>query len=156
MDVNKTCPVVLRDAAGGCELLVFRHPLAGVQLVKGTIEPGETAEAAALRELAEEAGLIAVVPAQPLGIWDSGWQGQVWSFQRVKVADDLPSHWCHWTADDGGHEFAFFWHPLANEPGTDWHPLFTGALHALRARLAKDDRDSGPATLRARSPVPAE
>nr|WP_222846742.1 NUDIX domain-containing protein [Chitinolyticbacter meiyuanensis] len=139
MVVNKACPVVLREAPGGYELLVFRHPLAGVQLVKGTLEPGEAAEAAALRELAEEAGLTAVTPARPLGIWDSGWQGQVWSFQRVTVADALSAQWRHYTSDDGGHEFAFFWHPLAAEPDDDGHPLFAGALHALRVRLAECD-----------------
>ena len=39
------------------ELLVFRHPDAGLQLPAGSVEPGETLEAAALREVAEETGL---------------------------------------------------------------------------------------------------
>ena len=35
----------------GSRILVFRHPSAGIQLIKGTIEPGECASDAALREL---------------------------------------------------------------------------------------------------------
>ncbi|MFP4600370.1 MAG: NUDIX domain-containing protein [Persicimonas sp.] len=38
-------------------LLVFGHPLAGIQLPAGTVEPGEDAAAAAAREVFEETGL---------------------------------------------------------------------------------------------------
>lgn len=55
--VDKVCPVVLRQGNEGTEILVFRHPLAGVQLVKGTREAGESIAQAALRELAEESGI---------------------------------------------------------------------------------------------------
>ncbi|HEV8639334.1 MAG TPA: NUDIX domain-containing protein [Chloroflexota bacterium] len=41
----------------GQELLVFLHPRAGVQLPAGTVEPGESVQAAVLREVREEAGL---------------------------------------------------------------------------------------------------
>ena len=36
---------------------MFRHPLAGIQLVKGTVEPSEKPADAARRELFEESGL---------------------------------------------------------------------------------------------------
>ncbi len=36
---------------------MFRHPLAGIQLVKGTVEPSENPADAARRELFEESGL---------------------------------------------------------------------------------------------------
>jgi 8-oxo-dGTP pyrophosphatase MutT (NUDIX family) len=39
------------------QILLFRHPHAGVQFPAGTVEPGETAEHAALREGCEESGL---------------------------------------------------------------------------------------------------
>ena len=41
------------------ELLVFRHPHAGVQLPAGTAEPGESAITAVLREVQEETGVMA-------------------------------------------------------------------------------------------------
>ncbi len=34
----KVCPVVLRKSLSALELLLFEHPLADVQLVKGTLE----------------------------------------------------------------------------------------------------------------------
>ena len=37
---------------------MFRHPLAGIQLVKGTVEPSENPADAARRELFEESGLV--------------------------------------------------------------------------------------------------
>jgi 8-oxo-dGTP diphosphatase len=54
--------VVCYITRGRREILVFRHsdqyPEAGVQVVAGGIEPGESAEAAAVREAFEEAGLV--------------------------------------------------------------------------------------------------
>lgn len=55
---HKAAACVVRTSARGPELLVFRHPLAGVQIPKGTIESGETAADAAARELAEESGIL--------------------------------------------------------------------------------------------------
>ncbi|MGC5700884.1 NUDIX domain-containing protein [Pseudomonas sp. NFXW11] len=126
------CPVVLRRR--GClEILVFRHPLAGVQLVKGSLEPGECSAVAAVRELAEEAGVQGVASGA-LGVWDAGFAGQVWAFHQCRAAA-LPDTWRHQCADDGGHEFSFFWHPLASPPSAEWHPLFQGALAFVRQQL---------------------
>jgi 8-oxo-dGTP pyrophosphatase MutT (NUDIX family) len=55
---SKASPFVVRRTARGLEILAFRHPLAGTQLVKGTIESGETVEAGAVRELEEERGVM--------------------------------------------------------------------------------------------------
>jgi 8-oxo-dGTP pyrophosphatase MutT (NUDIX family) len=54
---TKACPVVVRIIDGMEHLLVFNHPLAGYQRVKGTIELGERPSHAAVRELAEESGI---------------------------------------------------------------------------------------------------
>lgn len=63
----KVTVFVTREAALGRELLVFRHPTAGVQLPAGSVELGEAVEAAALREVAEETGLTDTVIVASLG-----------------------------------------------------------------------------------------
>lgn len=132
---TKSCPVVLRSQ-GVLEILAFAHPLAGLQLVKGSIEPGESPEAAALRELAEESGIDRARTVRNLGTWHSGYQGQVWSFYLCEVHHRLPERWTHHAADDGGHDFRFFWHPLADPGGEGWHEVFRGALAFIRKALA--------------------
>uniref|UniRef100_UPI00124C1F65 NUDIX domain-containing protein n=1 Tax=Acinetobacter ursingii TaxID=108980 RepID=UPI00124C1F65 len=57
--IKKVVPILIRRKAQTLEILAFRHPLAGIQLVKGSIEPNETYDYAAIRELFEESGLIA-------------------------------------------------------------------------------------------------
>ena len=49
------------------DLLLFEHPYAGIQIPAGTIEDGETPEAAALREAFEETGLTLLSIRQYLG-----------------------------------------------------------------------------------------
>lgn len=45
-------------AMAGSKVLVFDHPSAGTQFPAGTVDPDETSEAAAIRELSEETGLL--------------------------------------------------------------------------------------------------
>lgn len=135
MSPNKSCPVVLRCKNNVVEILAFRHPLAGNQLVKGTIELGESAHQAAIRELREEAGLLNAVITGDLGIWETGYQDQVWSFHLCSVNTQLPDSWDHFTFDDGGHVFSFFWHPIDAELAEDWHEVFRGAITFVRVAL---------------------
>ncbi|UVM53946.1 NUDIX domain-containing protein [Pseudomonas sp. B21-012] len=131
---NKACAVVVA-ATPNPRILLFRHPLAGVQLVKGTIEQGETAGQAALRELAEESGINAATLADDLGCWDAGHLGQVWSFHLCQASGPLPEQWTHQTLDDHGHRFEFFWAALEHLPLADCHPVFRRALQFLSASL---------------------
>ncbi|HFF5634371.1 TPA: NUDIX domain-containing protein, partial [Acinetobacter baumannii] len=55
--IEKVVPGVFRKINNNLEILVFRHPLAGIQIVKGTVEHQEQLEYAALRELYEESGI---------------------------------------------------------------------------------------------------
>lgn len=55
--ISKVTAFVTRPINGQAELLLFRHPLAGIQVPAGTVELGEPLEAAVLREAAEETGL---------------------------------------------------------------------------------------------------
>ena len=146
MTPTKACPVILRSAAGP-ELLAFRHPLADLQLVKGTIEAGEALADAAIRELREEAGIASARLVRDLGIWRSGHESQVWSFHQLSANQPLPDAWSHQTDDDGGHVFRFFWHPiglkdLQRSTGSnllnEWHPVFVGALAFIERQLRAD------------------
>ncbi|TDF86187.1 NUDIX domain-containing protein [Pseudomonas sp. H9] len=134
MHPNKACAVVLSPARAPT-ILLFRHPLAGVQLVKGSIEHGETPAQAALRELKEESGIATATVVDDLGCWDAGYLGQVWSFHLCQVSEPLPEHWVHQTLDDHGHTFEFFWAALDPLPDADCHPVFSRALAFLRATL---------------------
>ncbi|HRH76065.1 MAG TPA: NUDIX domain-containing protein [Cellvibrionaceae bacterium] len=132
--MNKACPIILRDRHGITEILGFSHPLAGKQLVKGTIENGETLEQACARELIEESG-IAATPSKFLGEWNSGYEGQIWGFYLMRIAEKLPDHWEFSTSDDGGHIFSFFWHRLDEIPDPQWHPLFAGAINFVKKAI---------------------
>ena len=75
---------VVTDAAGGQVLTLLRPGRLGsdgqpeVRLPKGHIEPGETRQQAALREVSEEAGLLDVEILADLGhqTIEFDWQGQ--------------------------------------------------------------------------------
>lgn len=114
-------------------MLAFIHPLAGRQFVKGSIEPDETPAEAAARELAEESGIHPMTPPVFRGTSTIGPDGQIWHFFDCPTTA-LPDHWQHWTEDGGGLLFDFFWHPLDDMPGSDWHPIFHEA-HAVIRRL---------------------
>jgi 8-oxo-dGTP pyrophosphatase MutT (NUDIX family) len=130
---TKVCPVVLRRVGSVVEVLAFEHPLAGRQLVKGTIEQGESIEDAALRELAEESGIEGAVITRSLGIWSSDFEGQVWAFVECAVGKSCPETWVHHAPDDGGHAFRFFWHPLREIAASNhWHPVFQRGLGFLQ------------------------
>jgi len=128
--IRKAIPLITRHE--GHEILAFEHPLAGKQLVKGTIEAGESATDAAARELFEESGLrlenFAFIAASQ-GIV----QGQEWVFFH-HAAKGLPERWVHHCLDDGGHDFRFFWHPIAAKP-EGWHPVFETLLAKIRTWL---------------------
>ncbi|MCK3864854.1 NUDIX domain-containing protein [Pseudomonas sp. B329] len=135
MEADKSCPVVLRGRET-LEILAFEHPLAGFQLVKGSVEPGESSDLAAVRELKEEAGIQSTV-GRHLGQRRCIVTGYTWAFHECHVAQDLPDTWMHFAEDDGGHEFRFFWHPHVSEPSENWHQVFKDALSFLRKKLTE-------------------
>ncbi|MEO5807207.1 nuclear transport factor 2 family protein [Devosia sp.] len=128
---EKVCAVVVRGVADALEVLVFRHPLAGVQIVKGTREAREAIVAGALRELAEEAGIVEGVSGALLCSSSAIVPGQLWHFVLAETAS-LPESWTFDTADDGGHRFEFFWWRLDAEPDFEWQAEFVRALHLVR------------------------
>ncbi|CAM3547053.1 NUDIX hydrolase [Parendozoicomonas haliclonae] len=130
----KVCPVVIRKRNDTFEILAFRHPLAGTQLVKGTLEPNEDIIPAAYRELWEESGINEVTNSKYLGSCYMPAKDQFWHFILCHVAPQ-PNHWNHYCLDDGGHDFAFFWHPLDQAADNSWHPVFIQALSWIRQHI---------------------
>jgi len=65
--LEKVTAFVIRRGPNGPELLLFRHPYAGVQLPAGSVDPGESPAAAGLREAREETGLQALNLLRSLG-----------------------------------------------------------------------------------------
>jgi len=130
--MKKVVPVILRHQKHGLEILAFRHPLAGIQLVKGTIEYDEKYDEAAIRELFEEAGLIADPNPKFIGDFKLKSNQQDWYFYLCEVSTDLAETWIHHCQDDGGLDFEFFWFPLNQKPNESWHESFQEALSFLR------------------------
>ncbi|MBJ7576440.1 NUDIX domain-containing protein [Devosia sp. MC532] len=133
--VEKLCPFVLRGVGPARQILAFRHPLAGLQIVKGTRELGEEICAGAQREFLEETGYVGDLAEGPR--WSSAniADGQLWHFVPVS-SRDLPETFSCTTSDDGGHEFLFFWHGLDDPPlSPDWHIIFQRALADIRHHM---------------------
>ncbi|MEM6740199.1 MAG: NUDIX domain-containing protein [Pseudomonadota bacterium] len=143
--VEKVCPLVIRSRAAAFEVLAFRHPQAGCQLVKGTIRAGEAPDAAAARELREESGLSVVAPPLPWGTPPIGLERTLWHVFLCEVPP-TPDRWTHFCKDDGGHWFEFFWHPLYAGLDARWAAPFHGIwdfaaprIGALRSGAAGHD-----------------
>jgi 8-oxo-dGTP pyrophosphatase MutT (NUDIX family) len=68
--LGKVTAFITRDTDQGFDLLLFEHPYAGIQIPAGTIEDGETPEAAVQREAREESGLSPLSVKQYLGSAD--------------------------------------------------------------------------------------
>lgn len=128
---RRACPVCLDPARAPARLLAFAHPEAGVQLVKGRMAEGESPEAAALRELREESGLIGQIagPAVELAIPETG---EIWHLVPVH-APDAPAHWVHFCQDDGGKQFLFFWIDPDAPPPRDMGAPYARVLRAASA-----------------------
>jgi 8-oxo-dGTP pyrophosphatase MutT (NUDIX family) len=131
---RKACPVVLRRNQDRIEILAFRHPIAGWQLVKGSIELDEDAGQAALRELREESGVCDARIDSFLGTIEVNEPDQEWHLFGCSTGV-LPDAWTHHTEDDGGHDFEFFWHPLDQSLGDQWHPAFKQTINFVRRKI---------------------
>ncbi len=120
--VPKVLAYVTRNGKSGRELLVFRHrdyPEAGTQIPAGTVEDGETAQDAVLRELGEETGLVKLTVINQIAreLFHAAWRNE-WQERNVfhlESASEVPDAWNHVVqseAGDNGLHFSFFWLPL--------------------------------------------
>lgn len=131
----------------GGRLLVLReigHADSGVQVPGGTLDPGESPEAGARREVAEETGREDLVIDGYLGshIWNYQWRHVAGRYRRHfffgRFRGAVPERWSHWemTPSDGGAPFAmqFYFVPFAT--GRPRLSLgYGGKLPTLRSRL---------------------
>ena len=69
--VQKVTAFIVRERDGVKELLVFKHPTAGVQIPAGTVEKDEDIETAVKREVYEETGLKFVEIENYLGCFEN-------------------------------------------------------------------------------------
>ena len=130
--IQKVCPVILRQQSDSRQILAFRHPKAGTQLIKGTLESGERPEVAVLRELAEESGINQATVVKKIGELAVPETEQYWHIFLCQPAFDPPEEWSFFTTDGGGLLFQFFWHELAEDPDESWHFHFRRALDFIR------------------------
>ena len=68
---EKVTAFVVRPSGAGHDLLLFEHESAGIQIPAGSVEPGEAARDAALREAREETGLTDLTVWRSLGYVDT-------------------------------------------------------------------------------------
>lgn len=111
--VEKACAYITRNQ--GTELLVFQGPgHDGLQVPKGTIEPGESPRAAVRREIAEESGLVVAEPLREVAtdLWiRQPNRTYVRHFYHLDVAEPR-NEWTHVVTGDGeetGQQFQYFW-----------------------------------------------
>jgi 8-oxo-dGTP pyrophosphatase MutT (NUDIX family) len=100
--VRKAFAYVTRRAISGHELLVFRSldEPEGFEVPKGAVDPGETFEEGARRELFEEAGLENLVVLAELG---TTWYGEEEQrFFHFAAPSGAPAHFSHTVTGRGG------------------------------------------------------
>ena len=65
--ILKVTAFIIKNDGNAPEILLFKHPYAGVQIPAGTVNPGESTEDAVLREVREETGLKRISIVKYLG-----------------------------------------------------------------------------------------
>ncbi len=121
--LEKVTAFVTRSGPTGQELLLFRHPHAGIQLPAGTVEEGETPEQAVLREAMEETGLSNLRLGSLLGRHE---QALPENFHAVLRSTTVYSR-----ADPMGFDWARICARVLGAPGTKSGRLCPGDLRRM-------------------------
>jgi len=162
--VLKACPCLLRRQGGRLQALAFVHPCGDRQVVKGTVEPGEDVEAAAIRELVEEAGITGARVVRLLGIIerrvgagpteDGPEERHMWHVFLCRADGPLPDSWRQLAQGSDVERdlvFSFFWQDLPGDYRT-YHPVFRQVLALLEHEIGSPDVPDEVAVVPAREP----
>jgi len=144
--IRKVVACLIRSGRSGPELLVFTHPNGSVQIPKGTLEDGESAEAAVLRELREESGISeAAIAARVVDLGDPArrpttdtvpLRDQIWHIFRLRSSKPLPDSWQHRASgspEEDGLVFSCRWIRLSRAK-QHLHQLYHPVVDALLAQ----------------------
>lgn len=142
--IQKACPIVLQHRSDGVYVLVFRHPLAGNQLPKGTVDLGETPAVTAVRELHEETGLQGIVVRQidflvsyvPDDREPALWRNE-WHIFLMDCPDAPQGEWDHapWGSPEEEELLFHCWWQKLGDPYQDYYPSFRRVLTMLEDHL---------------------
>ncbi|MYL32480.1 NUDIX domain-containing protein [Pontibacillus yanchengensis] len=119
---QKILAYITRVRNGQHELLVHKHkhqPEAGIQVVSGTVETGESLETTLFREILEEAGLKRIKLKKFLNTYTYYHPTKHKELERnvfwLEVTDQVPDEWEHeveGSGNDKGLIFCWSWVPL--------------------------------------------
>ena len=132
--IRKACPVVLRKTPDGLQFLAFSHPEAGNQIVKGTIEDGESAAQAAMRELKKASDVSPQGHPHDLGKSDGVVRGESWHFMVCRTSP-LAHEWNFETAGDNSQTLSFFWQSFDSFLEDGWEASIIRAIRYIELKL---------------------
>ena len=144
--LNKAVAVVSRVERNKRQILLFEHPVAGVQLPKGTVEVGESISKAVTRELWEETGLKLGDPVEFAQMAELSNDGDIlshWHFFHFDGQTVRKTSWVHRPvggSDEEGLVFRFFWSDVENGLHNEVHPIFNRAYSVVQDNF----RESSP------------
>jgi len=135
MPRQKSFSYIIRLNQAGPELLVFdslEEP--GLEVPKGSVQPGETPAQAAVREVWEEAGLTGLTLIRELGV--TLWQDEEQHFYLFQTGQELPDRFEHVvTGQDGDRGMRYQYRWMAVTPALG-QSLVQGSQRFVRELLA--------------------